>query len=382
MCIVIATTAHPSYALVIVDNRDEFILRPTSRPHWWTTSTSSQQILSARDLQRKEQGTWLGITKTGNFAVLTNYREAVLDDADHPVQGTRSRGAMVTAWLTADKEETTEEFVSRLLGGEGVKGVGGFSLLCGKLRRREEEKELEPLVIISNRSEHLLDVPRIAERRGEVYGLSNQTYSDPELWPKVEMGKEKVLQAVEEVVAGKLGEEELVKKLWEVLDTNTLPKRDGANFEDYLEELRKSIFIPLINETVATNGILKADEIASASSSAVNGSPGNGTVGGPKQNEFACKSTKVVNGHQTNHITHTLAKVSFEQGERPDPPTPSFDGISGPYGTQRQTIILLDWEGNVKLIERSLFESNGTTITRGKGDMSFEFKIEGFVKSR
>jgi len=262
-----------------------------------------------------------------------------------------------------------------------VKGVGGFSLLCGKLRRREREKDLEPLVIISNRCDNPLDVPRIAERRGEVYGLSNTWYTNPEVWPKVRMGKEKVLQVVEEVVAGELAEEELVEKLWEVLDTDTLPKREGADFEEYIEELRKSIFIPAINETVATNGVPKADEIASADPSAINGSLSNGNNEESKPHDIPSASTKAVNGNHTNHIAHALAKASLEEGERPDPSTPSFDGMSGPYGTQRQTIILVDWEGNVKFIERSLYESNGTSITRGKGDMSFDFQIEGFEPS-
>src|SRR5271156_1289624 len=121
MCIVLVTTAHPSYALIIIDNRDEFILRPTSRPHWWTSR--HQEILSARDLQRAEQGTWLGITKTGKFAVLTNFRETDTHSAKHPVQGERSRGSMVTAWLMGPEHETTTDFVHRLLDGEGVKSV-------------------------------------------------------------------------------------------------------------------------------------------------------------------------------------------------------------------------------------------------------------------
>src|ERR1700731_677611 len=115
MCIVLITTAHPSYALVILDNRDEFILRPTSRPHWW--SSHGQEILSARDLQREEQGTWLGVTKAGKFAVLTNFREMDTQSAEHPVQGEMSRGAMVTAWLTGPKDENTVDFVHRLLEG-------------------------------------------------------------------------------------------------------------------------------------------------------------------------------------------------------------------------------------------------------------------------
>merc|ERR1711964_21320 len=243
MCIVLATTAHPSYALIVLDNRDEFILRPTSRPHWWTSN--HQEILSARDLQRAEQGTWLGITKTGNFAVLTNYRETDANDAAHPIQGTRSRGGMVTAWLTAAVDESTPEFVQRMMAGDGVKGVGGFSLLCGKLRKRNEH-ELEPLAIISNRCESVGHVPWIAGQRGEVY------------------------------------------------------------------ELSKSIFIPSI-----------------------------GSV------------------------------APIEQ-----PPNPN--AMTGIYGTQRQTIILVDWEGKVTFRERSLWDVMGNPIERGKGDMKFEFNIEGW----
>jgi len=305
MCIVLATTAHPSYALIVLDNRDEFILRPTSRPHWWTSN--HQEILSARDLQRAEQGTWLGITKTGNFAVLTNYRETDANDAAHPIQGTRSRGGMVTAWLTAAVDESTPEFVQRMMAGDGVKGVGGFSLLCGKLRKRNEH-ELEPLAIISNRCESVGHVPWIAGQRGEVYGLSNTSFADPDVWPKVELGRKMVRQAVEEAV----GEEDLVNKLYDVLDTNTLPEQDGKEFEEYLYELRKSIFIPSI-----------------------------GSV------------------------------APIEQ-----PPNPN--AMTGIYGTQRQTIILVDWEGKVTFRERSLWDVMGNPIERGKGDMKFEFNIEGW----
>jgi uncharacterized protein with NRDE domain len=346
MCIVLATTAHPSYAIIILDNRDEFILRPTSRPHWWTSH--HQQILSARDLQRAEQGTWLGITRTGNFAVLTNYRETATNDKAHPIQGTRSRGGMVTAWLTSPEDESTEEFVHRLLEGEGVKGVGGFSLVCGKLRkRRNTSQDLEPLAVISNRSGSPDDVPWIAGERNKVYGLSNTSYDDPETWPKVKMGKDKVLQTVEDVVDSGLGEEELVDRLYAVLDTDTLPKQDERNFEEYLYQLRKSIFIPSIGHAASPQDISHADQIATAKPATNGGMVTNG------QNE-----------------------VELKQDERPDAETSS--GMTGIYGTQRQTIILVDWKGHVTFRERSLWDEKGLPIERGRGDMKFEFQIEGW----
>lgn len=341
MCIVIVTTAHPDYAAIILDNRDEFILRPTSRPHWW--HSHHQDILSARDLQREEQGTWLGMTKTGNFAVLTNYRETDIHDADHPVQGTRSRGGMVTAWLTSPDDESTQEFVHRLLEGDGVKGVGGFSLLCGKLRKRlDVENELEPFAIISNRSGSPDEVPWIAERRGEAYGLSNTSFLDPETWPKVKMGKEKILKVVEEAVATGMSEEELVTKLYAILDYDTLPAQQGQDFEDYIVELRKSIFIPTIGNVTTPEKAPKADEIAAADPDAVH------VKEGPN--------------------TELKAEEAPENG----------NGMTGIYGTQRQTIILVDWDGNVTFRERSLYDPAGHPIERGTGDMKFDFKIDGW----
>jgi uncharacterized protein with NRDE domain len=346
MCIVLATTAHPSYALIVLDNRDEFILRPTSRPHWW--ASHHQEILSARDLQRAEQGTWLGITKTGNFAVLTNYSETNTNDSEHPVQGARSRGGMVTAWLTAANDESTEDFVHRLVEGEGVKGVGGFSLVCGKLRKRKDSSgELEPMAIISNRAGTSDEVPWVAEKRGEVYGLSNTSYHDPIVWPKVEMGKEELLRVVEEAVETNMEEDALVDKLYAVLDIDTLPKQDGEAFEKYIWQLRKSIFIPSIGQPTPPLDTPTADQIASAKPL------GNGSA--------------EVNGH---------AESELEEKERPNPETSS--GMTGMYGTQRQTVILVDWDGNVKFLERSLWDGEGNPIERGKADMNFEFKIEGW----
>jgi uncharacterized protein with NRDE domain len=346
MCIVLVTTAHPSYSLIILDNRDEFILRPTSRPHWW--HSHHQEILSARDLQREEQGTWLGITKTGNFAVLTNYRETDTHDANHPVMGSRSRGGMVTAWLTSPEDESTEQFVHHLLEGEGVKGVGGFSLVCGKLRkRRDTEHELEPLAIISNRAGSPDDVPWIAQKRGQVYGLSNTSFLDPETWPKVRMGREKVLGVVKEAVDGGLGEQELVDKLYAVLDTDTLPPQEGEDFEEYIYQLRHSIFIPAIGHA-ARPKVPKADAIASANTAVA--------ANGIKE----CEDSE----------------EELKEEEAPDPE--QSPGMTGIYGTQRQTIILVDWEGNVTFRERSLWDAEGNPIERGKADMKFEFKVEGW----
>ncbi|KAI8312755.1 Transport and Golgi organization protein 2-like protein [Colletotrichum sp. SAR11_240] len=349
MCIVLLTTAHPDYALIVVDNRDEFILRPTSRPHWWT-HPSGAAVLSARDLQREEKGTWLGITKTGHLAVLTNYRETDLGDATHPIHAARSRGGMTNHWLGSDPAEPAPASVADLVKDGGVKGVGGFSMIAGKLKRKRGDDEkparaLEGIAIVSNRCDQLEDVPWIAETRGEVYGLSNTVYNDPKPWPKVELGKKLVKEAVQEAVDKNLDEEALAERLFSVLDTDTLPKHPDMSLADYIKELKQSIFVPAIGDESHRKAM--ADAVARG--------PGH----------FATDDQK--------------AAESLQLGERPDPPTkPNLGFEVGLYGTQRQTVIMVDWDGNVSYRERALWDGNGNPIERGKGDEVFRFKIEGW----
>ena len=49
--------------------------------------------------------------------------------------------------------------------------------------------------------------------------------------------------------------------------------------------------------------------------------------------------------------------------------------MKGAYGTQRQTILLCDWDGNVTYTERALWDAHGNLIERGKGDVVHRFKV-------
>ena len=89
MClIVLAWRAHPDYPLIVAANRDEFHRRPAAAAGFWS---DKPQILAGRDLDAG--GTWMGVSRSGRFAAVTNYRGAREPSA------AESRGALVTGFL-------------------------------------------------------------------------------------------------------------------------------------------------------------------------------------------------------------------------------------------------------------------------------------------
>lgn len=403
MCIALISTAHPKYALVVVNNRDEFILRPTSQPHWWTikvpspqpsspqtttTTTTNghppptaeqngpndnsneetQHVLSSRDLLRAEQGAWLGITRAGHFAVLTNYRELDPVTGAPSVTGTKSRGAMVTAWLGSSSRQSVGDFVEGMIADGGTTGVGGFTLICGKLRRRRrvrrdydddhhhhqsqnnttnnDDLNLEPLAVLSNKALHPDHIPWIAGARGETIGLSNAAFDNPAEWPKVKKGKARLDALLAEDAAQGRGEPELREALFGLLSRDELPRGPDMSLEDYFRVLQESIFIPPIGNQA------HKDDMARAVAEKLGDTP------------------PVAAGEKS--ATTTTTKQDEQQ---PSPPAWFSTGL---YGTQRQTVILVDWEGRVTYTERSLFDANGVPIEKGQGDETFHFSIEGW----
>jgi uncharacterized protein with NRDE domain len=89
MClIVLAWRAHPEFPLIVAANRDEFHARPAAPAAFWD---DHPQILAGRDLEAR--GTWMGVSRGGRFAAVTNYR-----GAKEP-RAIESRGALVTKFL-------------------------------------------------------------------------------------------------------------------------------------------------------------------------------------------------------------------------------------------------------------------------------------------
>src|SRR5688500_1269382 len=99
MCLIaLALDAHPSYRLVITANRDEFYARPTAPAAGWA---DAPDVLAGRDL--REGGTWMGVTRGGRVAAVTNYRDPGLAQ----LAGAPSRGALVADFLRGSVDAQT-----------------------------------------------------------------------------------------------------------------------------------------------------------------------------------------------------------------------------------------------------------------------------------
>jgi len=157
VCLVlVAWRNHPEYPLVVAANRDEFYQRPTAPAAFWP---DHPQLLAGRDLEAG--GTWLGITRQGRFAALTNFRDPTRQQPQAP-----SRGRLVADFLTGDRA------IDDCLDSLDASACNGFNLLLG---------DGEKLVAFSNVSNER------HELEPGIYGLSNALLDTP--WPKVGAGK-------------------------------------------------------------------------------------------------------------------------------------------------------------------------------------------------
>jgi len=159
MCLLLmAIGAHPRYKAIYAANRDEFYDRPTAQAAFWD---EAPQVLAGRDL--KAGGTWMGVTRSGRIAAVTNYRDPLTHRAE-----ALSRGQLVIGYLKG--KETPLSYIERLA--ERWHQYNGFNLVLG---------DGEALFWCSNRAE------KVRRLGTGIYGLSNRLLDTP--WPKIVRGK-------------------------------------------------------------------------------------------------------------------------------------------------------------------------------------------------
>lgn len=209
MCLtVFSYKQHPDFDLIFAANRDENHERPTRAAQFWPNHSN---ILAGKDL--KAGGTWMGITKEGSFAALTNYRGHNIEKVDPP-----SRGHLVLDYLKKNGDPQTYL--------ENIDGKAdeymGFNILAGSVNQ---------LSYYSNRQKEiqLLDAG--------LYGLSNHLLDTP--WPKVRRAKNRLQIIIEDTT---VSEEALFGLLADVrqADEGNLP---DTGLPKEIEKKVSSIFI-------------------------------------------------------------------------------------------------------------------------------------------
>jgi uncharacterized protein with NRDE domain len=168
MCLILfAYQHHPRYRLILAANRDEFYARPTAPLDYWS---DHPQVLAGRDLE--QQGTWLGVTRQGRLAAITNYRDPAGIKQNAP-----SRGQLVSDFLVDTRPPG--EFLQTIR--ESAERYNGFNILAG---------DTDALFYYSNRG----GPPR--KLKPGLYGISNHLLDTD--WPKIGRGKQALSLALEQ----------------------------------------------------------------------------------------------------------------------------------------------------------------------------------------
>lgn len=191
-----------AYRLILAANRDEFYSRPSKAAEFWG---ANGEFLSGLDLEYgKEGGTWIGISKRGKLAAITNYLEARLNP---DAQG---RGFLVSNYLT-DKDQDSYSYLKKV----STEGhlYNGFNLLTAEFKAKQDV-----VCYYGNRG----SAEPIHLKPG-IYTLSNSLLDTP--WRKVQEGRRHFSSVVSDQ---SLSCDGLVQELLGVLNNEDLNTPDPA----------------------------------------------------------------------------------------------------------------------------------------------------------
>ncbi|MXO89942.1 NRDE family protein [Pontixanthobacter aquaemixtae] len=146
MCVAaLAWQVSEKFPLVAIGNRDEFHDRPTTALSRWEDDAG---IIAGRD--EGAGGTWLGVSKLGQFVLLTNFR-----DPENVTIGPVSRGKLVEQILRGEEPKQIED-------------MNAFNVVQANLSRAR---------FLSNRGK-----AQWQELSSGIHGVSNGPLDRP--WPK------------------------------------------------------------------------------------------------------------------------------------------------------------------------------------------------------
>ena len=158
MCLITFKIAQdPQYKLILAANRDEAYSRPTAHAQFWE---EAPHLLAGKDLLAN--GTWLGITKQGKLAAITNCHQ---DNQFSPDPSKLSRGSIMTDYLLTD--DSADSYLSKIQ--EKTANYQPFNVILGSV------DHLYHLNSLDNQIQLLHD---------GIHSVSNASLNTP--WPKVE----------------------------------------------------------------------------------------------------------------------------------------------------------------------------------------------------
>jgi len=166
MCVLVfAYRVHPTYELGLAGNRDEFYARASAPAAFWKDHPN---VLAGRDLEKG--GTWMGVTRSGCFAALTNFRDPNSRDPSAP-----SRGRLVSEFLIGN--DAPRPYLRALVDRGWQYNDFNLFLSDGKefcyfSSRTQEIRALEP----------------------GIHGVSNDLLDTP--WPKVTRAKRRLCEVL------------------------------------------------------------------------------------------------------------------------------------------------------------------------------------------
>lgn len=216
MCIVaIAWQLFDDIPLCLLSNRDEFYARPTQSLKYWENSP----IVAGQDLA--SGGTWMGVTASGRWAVITNFRDGK-DQQTYPT----SRGHLVQSFL--ESELSPMRFAQEL---EKIQcNYAGFNLFIG---------DKQQAVYMSNRGE----APQALAKGA--YVVSNGLMS--EHWEKTGHLRKRFTQEFLPMLQPiNMTNSELEFTVWDILEDErkVIPELlPNTGIQSEMEELLSSIFI-------------------------------------------------------------------------------------------------------------------------------------------
>lgn len=188
MCLLaIAFNYRPDTPLAVCSNRDEFYRRPTLPMHWW----QDKPVLAGRDKQ--EGGTWMGLSRNGRFAAVTNFREFSKPGFHEPRP--KSRGNLVTDFLCS--EASAQSWADSVLADFDL--YGGFNLLI---------YDGQQLLYLNNFNNQVRNL------EPGIYALSNHLLDSP--WPKVDYAREQLFQTLD----NQRSDQQMLGDLLGLLDKN------------------------------------------------------------------------------------------------------------------------------------------------------------------